>query len=65
MLYLEIMNSGGCQLLACMLVPALAGSTPAFAKQKGSAVPVTTLVMTMANKATDMAAELSSDPFVR
>jgi hypothetical protein len=41
-----------------MLVPAFAGSTPAFARMKGRAVPNTTDVWTIKNNEKDIAQAL-------
>lgn len=48
-----------------MLVPAFAGSTPAFASPKGRAVPVITLVITMAKREIEIAAEFMRLPLVK
>ena len=45
-----------------MLVPALAGSMPAFASAKGSAVPENTDVTTMRNSDDEIAKELAMLP---
>lgn len=52
------------QSITCMDVPALAGSTPIMASPKGSAVPVSTELITMQNREAEIATESSRLPSV-